>query len=140
MFLAFWAHKARIVLSLADHYGRAQDGLIRLYEIFNLNLPAELVVLSGCSTGLGKEIQGEGLVGLTRGFMYAGAARVLVSLWAIDDEGTAELMRLFYAGMLGEEKLTAPEALRAARLAMWNKRRWKDPYYWAGFVLLGEWR
>jgi len=82
-----------LVLSLVDENGQSQDGFLRAHEIYNLNLPADLVVLSGCRTGLGKEVRGEGLVGLTRGFMYAGAARVVVSLWDVNDAATAELMK-----------------------------------------------
>src|SRR5207248_4753146 len=104
-----------IVLSLVDENGKERDGFLLANEIYNLNLPAELVVLSGCRTGLGKEIKGEGLVGLTRGFMYAGSARVLVSLWDISDEASAELMANFYQAMLKEHKQPAA-ALRAAQL------------------------
>ncbi|HEV7844024.1 MAG TPA: CHAT domain-containing tetratricopeptide repeat protein, partial [Pyrinomonadaceae bacterium] len=127
-----------IVLSLVDEQGAEQDGFLRAYEIYNLKLPAELVVLSGCRTGLGKEIKGEGLVGLTRGFMYAGSARVLVSLWDIADEASAELMSKFYQGMLGRERLRPAAALRAAQLAIRQNKRWQAPYYWAAFALQGE--
>ncbi len=99
---------------------------------------AELVVLSGCRTGLGKEIKGEGLVGLTRGFMYAGARRVLVSLWDVSDEASAELMTKFYKKMLGEERLRPAAAFRAAQFEIWKEKRWHYPYYWAAFVLQGE--
>jgi CHAT domain-containing protein len=128
-----------IVLSLVDQQGRPQDGFLRLHEIYNLKLPAELVVLSACQTGLGKEIRGEGLVGLTRGFMYAGAPRVVASLWKVDDRATAELMNHFYRGMV-KDGLRPAAALRAAQLAMWNQKRWSEPYYWAAFVLQGEWK
>jgi tetratricopeptide (TPR) repeat protein len=127
-----------IILSMISEDGKEQDGFLRAHEIFNLKLPAELVVLSGCRTGLGKEIRGEGLVGLTRGFMYAGAARVLVSLWDVNDEATAELMSRFYKAMLGKEKLSPAAALKAAQTSMWKESRWQSPYYWAGFVLQGE--
>ncbi|MGQ0703555.1 MAG: CHAT domain-containing protein, partial [Gemmatimonadales bacterium] len=129
-----------IVLSLVDESGRPQDGFLRLHEIFNLTLPAELIVLSACQTGLGQEIEGEGLVGLTRGFMYAGTPRVVASLWKVDDKATADLMKHFYQGMLGPRKLRPAEALRAAQLAVAGQKRWHSPYYWAGFVLQGEWR
>jgi CHAT domain-containing protein len=128
-----------VVLSLLDEQAQPQDGFLRAHEIYNLNLPAELVVLSGCKTGLGKEIKGEGLVGLTRGFMYAGAARVVVSLWDVNDVATAELMKRFYQKMLAEGQRPAA-ALRAAQVAMWKEKRWQAPYYWAAFVLQGEWR
>jgi CHAT domain-containing protein len=127
-----------IVLSLFDRQGREQDGYLRVNEVFNLKLPVELVVLSGCRTGLGKEIKGEGLVGLTRGFMYAGAARIVVSLWDVSDEGSARLMVNFYRGMLGPERLSPASALRAAQIALWKDGRWQAPYYWAAFVLQGE--
>jgi CHAT domain-containing protein len=129
-----------IVLSLVDEQGKPQDGFLRLHEIYNLNLPADLVVLSACQTALGKEIRGEGLVGLTRGFMYAGVARVAASLWKVDDRATAELMRRFYEGMLGGKKLRPAAALRAAQASLWKEERWRSPYYWAAFVLQGEWR
>lgn len=128
-----------IVLSLMDERGQPQNGFLQLHEIYNLQLPVELVVLSACQTGLGKEIRGEGLVGLTRGFMYAGAKRVVASLWKVDDAATAELMRLFYQGMLREEQ-TPAQALRLAQQAMRQHRRWQSPFYWAGFVLQGEWQ
>lgn len=128
-----------IVLSLVDEKGNPQDGFLRAREVYNLDLPAELVVLSACQTGLGKEIKGEGLVGLTRGFMYAGARRVVVSLWNVNDKATAELMRRFYQGML-REKQTPAAALRKAQVEMSQLKPWQSPYYWAAFVLQGEWR
>jgi CHAT domain-containing protein len=127
-----------VVLSLVDEQGKPQNGFLRLNDIFNLKLPAELVVLSACQTGLGKEIKGEGLVGLTRGFMYAGAPRVLVSLWSVSDRGTSELMSRFYKKML-QEKLQPAAALRAAQLEMLQTPQWQEPYYWAAFTLQGEW-
>jgi CHAT domain-containing protein/Tfp pilus assembly protein PilF len=129
-----------IVLSLVDQQGRPQDGFLQLHEVYNLKLSAELVVLSACQTGLGKEVKGEGLVGLTRGFMYAGAARVMASLWKVDDRATAELMKRFYQGMLGEKRLSPAAALRAAQIEMWKQKRWESPYYWAAFLLHGEYR
>jgi CHAT domain-containing protein len=128
-----------IVLSLVDEQGKPQDGFLRLHEVYNLNWPAELVVLSACQTGLGKEINGEGLVGLTRGFMYAGAKRVLASLWNVNDSVTAELMKRFYHGLL-VKGLPPSAALRAAQVEMWKRRPSRSPYYWAPFVLQGEWK
>jgi tetratricopeptide (TPR) repeat protein len=128
-----------IVLSLVDERGQPQDGFLRLHEIFNLRLPAELVVLSACQTGLGKEVKGEGLVGLTRGFMYAGAARVVASLWQVNDVATAELMNRFYRRML-KDGMRPAAALRAAQIEMWKKPQWQSPFYWGGFVLQGEWK
>ncbi len=127
-----------VVLSLVDKNGQPQNGFLRLHEIYNLNLPAELVVLSACETGIGKEVKGEGLISLTRGFMYAGARRVLVSLWPVDDPATAELMKRFYRGML-KENLTPAVALKKAQIEMRKQPRWRSPYFWAGFVLQGEW-
>jgi CHAT domain-containing protein len=128
-----------VVLSLVDERGQPQDGFLRLHEIFNLRLPAELVVLSACQTGLGKEVKGEGLVGLTRGFMYAGAARVVASLWQVHDAATAELMKRFYRRML-KDGMRPAAALRAAQIEMWKKPQWQSPFYWGGFALQGEWK
>ncbi|MEW6733030.1 MAG: CHAT domain-containing tetratricopeptide repeat protein, partial [Acidobacteriota bacterium] len=128
-----------IVLSLIDDQGHPQNGFLRLHDIYNLKLSAELVVLSACQTGLGKEVKGEGLVGLTRGFMYAGAMSVMAGLWKVEDEATAELMRLFYEKMLKENQRPTT-ALRNAQLAMWRQRRWQSPFYWAAFLLQGDWR
>jgi len=129
-----------IVLSLVDPQGRPRDGYLRAHEIYQLHLPAELVVLSACQTALGREVRGEGLIGLTRGFQYAGARRVLVSLWQVDDQATAELMRRFYQGLLGSQRLSPAAALRQAQLAILHLKGWDSPYYWAGFVLQGDWR
>ncbi len=128
-----------LVLSMVDAQGKAQDGFLRANDIYNLKLPAELVVLSACQTGLGKDVKGEGLVGLTRGFMYAGAARVVVSLWSVNDRATADLMTKFYEKMLkqGERPVAA---LRAAQVEMWKQRQWQSPFYWAAFVMQGEWK
>jgi CHAT domain-containing protein/tetratricopeptide (TPR) repeat protein len=128
-----------LVLSLVDRQGAPQDGFLSLTEIYNLRLEADLVVMSGCQTGLGKLVRGEGLVGLTRGFMYAGAPRVVASLWAVEDRATAELMARFYAAMF-KRGLPAAAALREAQLSMWRETRWSDPHKWAGFVFEGEWR
>jgi CHAT domain-containing protein/tetratricopeptide (TPR) repeat protein len=128
-----------LMLSLIDQNGAPQPGFLRAHEVYNLRLPVDLVVLSACRTGLGKELKGEGLVGLSRGFMYAGARRVAVSLWKIDDVATAELMGHFYRAML-REKLAPTAALRRAQVAMWKSRRWQSPFYWAAFVIQGEWR
>ncbi len=128
-----------LVLSLVDEQGREQDGFLRAHEIFNLKLPAELVVLSACQTGLGKEVKGEGIVGLTRSFMYAGAPRVVVSLWSVRDREAAELMARFYKRLLGPERMSAAAALRAAQVEMWRVQQ-AAPYYWAAFALQGEWK
>ena len=128
-----------VVLSLVDEKGRPQNGFLRLYDLYNLKLSADLVVLSACQTALGKEIRGEGLVGLTRGFMYAGAPRVVASFWQIDDRATAEFMKRFYQEMLGQ-KLRPAAALRAAQASMSKDPRWNQPHYWAAFTLQGEWK
>lgn len=129
-----------IIFSMIDEKGQPQDGFLRVHEIFNLNLPAELIVLSACQTGLGDEIRGEGMVGLTRAFMYAGAPRLVVSLWNVSDQATAELMKRFYGAMLGPQRLAPAKALQAAQISMLRDSRWKAPYYWSAFVLQGEWR
>jgi CHAT domain-containing protein/tetratricopeptide (TPR) repeat protein len=127
-----------VVLSMVDKNGQPQDGFLRTHDIYNLKLPAELVVLSACETGLGKEVTGEGLEGLTRAFMYAGARRVIVSLWNVNDKATASLMQRLYAGMLRSGK-TPAAALRAAQIEMLRTRQWQSPYFWAPFVMQGEW-
>ena len=127
-----------VVLSMFDKEGKPQDGFLRTHDIYNLKLPAELVVLSACETGLGKEVTGEGLEGLTRAFMYAGARRVVVSLWNVNDKATAALMQRLYTGMLRSGK-TPAAALRAAQIEMLRTRQWQSPYFWAPFVMQGEW-
>lgn len=126
-----------LLLSRFDPLGRQKEGFLRLDDIYNLDLSADLVVLSACNTGLGKDVKGEGLIGLVRGFIYAGTSRVVASLWKVDDEATAELMKRFYQHML-QERRSPSAALREAQLAMWRKRRWHAPYYWAAFVMQGE--
>jgi CHAT domain-containing protein len=128
-----------LVLSLVDQKGHAAEGILRLYDIFNLRLSADLVVLSGCETGLGRQMKGEGLIGLTRAFMYAGAPRVVASRWQVDDVATAELMSRFYAGIF-QKHLRPAAALHAAQQQMRAVPRWQSPYYWAAFTLLGDWR
>jgi CHAT domain-containing protein len=129
-----------VALSLVDENGNARDGFLRMHQIFNLKLSAELVTLSGCRSGLGKEIKGEGLMALTRAFMYAGAPRVAVSLWSLDDTATASLMVRFYRKLFGPDHPSPAAALRLAQLEMRRESRWRSPYYWAGFVLQGEWK
>jgi CHAT domain-containing protein len=126
-----------LILSMVDREGHAQDGYLRLHDIYGLDVRADLVVLSACRTGLGRSVQGEGLIGLTRGFMYAGSKSVVASLWKVDDEATAELMKNFYTYML-RDGLTPAAALRAAQQAIRATGRWRSPYFWAGFVLHGE--
>jgi CHAT domain-containing protein len=128
-----------IVLSLVDENGYRRDGYLRAHEVYNLNLSAELVVLSACETALGKNIKGEGLIGLTRGFIYAGSPRVMASLWPVKDDSTAVLMVSFFRSMIKQGKPPAA-ALRATQIEMLKSDRWSAPHYWAAFVLQGEWR
>uniref|UniRef100_Q022H5 Peptidase domain protein n=1 Tax=Solibacter usitatus (strain Ellin6076) TaxID=234267 RepID=Q022H5_SOLUE len=128
-----------LVLSLVDRQGNPQDGFLETAQVYNLKLGADLVVLSACETALGKEVRGEGLVGLTRGFMYAGAPRVLASLWRVPDQATTELMKRFYQAVLGQG-MSPAAALRSAQTSLRSEPKWQAPYYWAGFALQGEWR
>ncbi|MBI4752467.1 MAG: CHAT domain-containing protein [Acidobacteria bacterium] len=128
-----------LILSLVSPDGRQQNGFLQLHDIYTLKLNAELVVLSSCQSGLGQEVTGEGIVGLTRGFMYAGTSRVIASLWAINDDTTSELMKEFYRTMLSEH-LSPGTALRKAQLALWQRTPRQNPYFWAGFVLQGDWK
>lgn len=126
-----------LVLSLVNDQGQSQLGVLRLGDIYNLKLSADLVVLSACRTGLGKEVRGEGVMGLTRGFMHAGVPRVIASLWSVDDAATSELMTRFYRELLTGKQSPAA-ALRAAQVSMWKGKQWPSPYYWAAFTLQGE--
>ena len=126
-----------IVLSLVDQQGHPQNGFLAAHDIYNLKLGADLVVLSACRTALGKEMKGEGLVSIVRGFMYAGAPRVVASLWDVRDEAAAELMKRFYQGFL-IDRLPPAAALRAAKVSMLKEKQWESPFYWAAFVLQGE--
>ena len=126
-----------LVLSQFDRTGRRIDGYLWAYEIFQLRLNADLVVLSACETALGEEIRGEGLVGLTNGFLYAGASRIVVSLWKVSDKATARLMEHFYHGLL-RRGLQPAEALRQAQIEL-RAKGFTAPYYWAPFILQGDW-
>lgn len=128
-----------IALSLVDARGRTRNGFLMLPDIYELSLNADLVVLSACETGRGHEVRGEGVVGLPRGFMYAGAARVISSAWRVDDEATAALMEAFYRRLLRDGSPPAA-ALRSAQLEIRAIPRWRAPFFWAGFVLQGDWR
>lgn len=128
-----------IVLSLYDEKAQPRDGFLRLNQIYNMQLSSDLVVLSACRTALGKDVKGEGLIGLTRGFMFAGVPRVIASLWKVDDEATAELMKYFYRNLL-RENMSPSKALNAAQIEMQKQERWRAPYYWAAFTLQGDWR
>jgi CHAT domain-containing protein len=129
-----------LILSLYSPAGEKVDGFLRMHEIYNLRLSADLVVLSACQTGVGKDVKGEGLIALTRGFMYAGTRRVVASLWKVDDASTAALMQNFYRCLLQEGRSPA-DALRQAQLKiMGQNKRWSSPYYWAAFTVQGEYR
>jgi CHAT domain-containing protein len=133
-----------LVLSLVGN--KSEDGFLRTDEVFNLHLGAPLVMLSACETGLGKEKRGEGVMGLTRAFMYAGAPTVGVTLWSVADKSTAELMTDFYKRLLitlspaSSGGVSASAAMREAQLAMITGKKYSAPFYWAPFVLVGDWR
>jgi CHAT domain-containing protein/tetratricopeptide (TPR) repeat protein len=131
--------RSGLVLSLVDADRRPREGFLSLSDIYDLDLDADLVVLSGCRTALGKEVRGEGVMGLTRGFLYAGVPRVVASLWKVQDRTTAELMTRFYRA-LWQDHLPAAAALRKAQLSLSDKPQYRNPYSWAGFVLQGDWR
>ena len=127
-----------LIFSMVDRTGEPEVGFYGLEDVFNASPTADLVVLSGCQTALGQEVDGEGLVGLAWGFLYAGANSVVASLWNVDDASTAELMRLFYEGM-ETNGLSPAKALRQAQLAISSRARWAFPYYWAPFIIEGDW-
>ena len=128
-----------VVLSLVGNKG--EDGFLRTDEVFNLRLGSPLVMLSACETGLGKERRGEGVIGLTRAFMYAGAPTVGVSLWSVADRSTADLMTDFYKRLLttGATDTSPSSAMRGAQLSMISGKKYSAPFYWAPFVLVGDW-
>jgi CHAT domain-containing protein/Flp pilus assembly protein TadD len=126
-----------LVLTQFDERGLPLNGFLNLDGIFNLSLNSELVVLSACRTAIGKEIRGEGIVGISQGFLYAGSQRVVASLWKVDDFATAEFMKLFYKHLI-QEKKTPAAALRFAKIEMKKIPRYRSPLYWSAFVLLGE--
>ncbi len=126
-----------LYLSLVDDNDRPLPGFVGLADIYKMNAPVDLVVLSACQTALGKQFRGEGLISLTRGFMYAGAASVVASLWQVDDAATAELMKHFYTYML-QDGMTPPAALRAAQNTIRSQPKWRSPFYWAGFTIQGD--
>jgi len=129
---------AGVVLSLVDRHGEPQEGYLGLPFVYNLNLPADLVVLSACETGLGEDVRGEGLIGLTRGFMYSGSSRVIASLWKVREGATEEIMKRFYLGLV-KRGLSPAAALAEAEASMWAENKW-TPADWAGFVFFGEWQ
>ena len=127
------------MLSLVDERGNPQSGFLRLRDMYNLHLSAELVVLSACDTALGKDIEGEGLVGIAHAFISAGSKSVVASLWKVDDRATAALMAEFYRAML-RDGLPPAAALRTAKEKIRQQKMWSAPYFWAGFVLQGEYK
>ncbi|MEO1560846.1 MAG: CHAT domain-containing protein, partial [Cyanobacteria bacterium J06632_19] len=128
-----------ILLSAVDKQHKPLDRVnLLLGDIFNLDWGADLVVLSACETGLGKGVPGEGLIGLTRGLMYAGAKQAVISLWQVDDTATSKLIPQMYKAIL-EKNLSPTTALRQAQLQMWQQKEWRNPYYWAAFTSQGEW-
>lgn len=130
-----------LVLSLVGN--KSEDGFLRTDEVFNLRLGSPLVILSACETGLGKEKRGEGVMGLTRAFIYAGAPTVGVSLWSVADKSTADLMTDFYGRLLVKgtpSPVTPSAAMREAQLAMIAGKKYSAPFYWAPFILIGDWR
>jgi CHAT domain-containing protein/tetratricopeptide (TPR) repeat protein len=128
-----------IVLSMVNEHGQPENGFLQVHDIYNLNLSADLIVVSACNTGLEEGLRGDGMVGLTQGFMYAGAQSVVASLWKVDDRATAELMALFYKGMF-KEGLPPAAALRNAKLEMQRQPAWRSPFYWAAFTLQGDYQ
>lgn len=128
-----------LVFSLFDKNGKRREGFMRLKDVYDLELSSDLVVLSACQTALGKDVRGEGLIGLTRGFMFAGAPRVVASLWKVDDAATAEFMKRFYRGMV-KENLSPAASLKKAQNELKAMPRFRYPFYWAGFTLQGDWR
>jgi CHAT domain-containing protein len=127
-----------LVLSLVGNKSD-DDSFLRTGEVFNLRLGAPLVMLSACETGLGKVKRGEGVIGLSRAFMYAGATTVGVTLWSVADRPTAELMTDYYQRLLGPNP-SPSDAMREAQLAMISGKKYSAPFYWAPFVLVGEWK
>ncbi|HZU24227.1 MAG TPA: CHAT domain-containing tetratricopeptide repeat protein [Bryobacteraceae bacterium] len=128
-----------VVLSLVDRSGRPQDGFLRLGDIYNLHLNAGLVTLSACQSSLGRDVTGEGMLGLSRGFLSAGASRVLATLWSVEDRATTVFMERFYRALL-DDHLSAPAALTRAQAEMKADPHWASPYYWAAFTLSGDWQ
>lgn len=127
-----------LILSLVNKKGKAEDGYLRVQDIYRLNLSADLVVLSSCNSTLGKDMASEGIVGLPRAFLYAGSKAVISTLWKVDDAATAEFMRIFYTKL--HQSKTPSAALKDAQLELSRSKEWASPYFWAAFVLQGEYR
>ena len=128
-----------LVFSLYDKNGEKQNGFLSLNDIYNLDLSSDLVVFSACQTALGKDVRGEGLIGMSRGFFYAGSNRIVASLWKVDDSATAEFMKRFYTNHL-QKGMSASKALQQTKNEMKKIKRYQSPYYWSAFTLLGDWQ
>ncbi len=127
------------MLSRFDEKGGKRDEFLRIHDIYGLNLNADLVVLSACETGIGKEVKGEGLMSLNNAFLQTGAKSVMASLWKVEDGATLELMKNFY-GAMANEKLTPPQALRQAQIKLRQIPQYQSPFYWAAFTVQGDFR
>lgn len=127
-----------LVFSLYDRNGENQHGFLSLNDIYNLDLSSDLIVLSACQTALGKDVRGEGLIGISRGFLYAGSNRIIASLWKVDDSATAEFMKRFYTNHL-QKGMSASKALQQTKIEMRKIKRYNSPYYWSAFTLFGDW-
>ena len=122
---------------MVDKNGVDKNGVMPLHDIYSMDLSAEVTVLSACQTALGKDIKGEGVVGFTHSFISAGSKSVVASLWKVDDQATEALMADLYPSML-QKGMSPAAALRAAKLKVMQDPRWHAPYYWAGFIVQGE--
>jgi CHAT domain-containing protein len=131
--------KSGFLLSTVGADGQEEKGFITIQDVYALHAPVSLVVLSACRTGLGKDVRGEGLISMTRGFMYAGASSIAATLWNVDDEVTSQLMKEFYTKML-QQGLTPAAALREAQNSIRQQPQWRSPHYWAAFTFQGEYR
>jgi CHAT domain-containing protein/Tfp pilus assembly protein PilF len=127
---------ARSAIVLCLDQDPAEDGFVQMREVFNLRLRADLVTLSACETGLGRLVRGEGIEGLSRAFFYAGASSVLLSLWAINDQASYQLLERFYTHLHASRSIA--DALRKAKIEMINSGVLDHPYYWAGFIAMGD--
>ena len=131
--------ESALILSLPRRAGRAKEnGFLQAWEIFGLKLNADLVTLSACETGLGEEMAGEGIIGLTRAFMYAGTPSVVVSLWRVSDESTSLFMQSFYGHLKAGD--TKDVALQEAMQELRANPKYSHPLFWAPFVLVGDYR
>jgi CHAT domain-containing protein len=133
-----YPEQSGLMLSLVDRKGRPQEGFVRVGDIYALKLSADLIVLSSCDSGLGRDLSSEGIIGLPRAFLRAGARSVVATLWKVDDAATADFMKKFYSHFSRGE--TPASALRKAQLQMQRQTNWSEPYYWAAFVIQGDYK